>query len=72
MSAKAIREATGKTILNNYLKGSATLCKLAVVDENTSFEQALAANPWISQEVRIETTVYINFDRFILFLFFSL
>lgn len=50
MSAKAIREVTGKRLLN----GSLTTCaqsKFAAVDESTNFDQLVRDNPWLLQEV---------------------
>ncbi|XP_065349094.1 ATP-citrate synthase isoform X2 [Cloeon dipterum] len=52
MSAKAIREATGKDLLNRFLSPSsgAALCKFAAVDESTKWEALVAANPWLQTE----------------------
>lgn len=50
MSAKAIREVTGKRLLN----GSLTTCarsKFAAVDESTNFDHLVRDNPWLLQEV---------------------
>lgn len=51
MSAKAIREATGKDLLNKFLKGTASASRYAVVNEDTNFNDVVANNPWLSQEV---------------------
>jgi ATP citrate (pro-S)-lyase len=51
MSAKAIREATGKDLLNRFLKGSAIKSRFAVVNENSNFEDVINQNPWLKQEV---------------------
>lgn len=53
MSAKAIREASGKDLLNRLLDGSsgAAKCRFASVNENTQWSQLLVENPWL------ETTV---------------
>lgn len=52
MSAKAIREATGKDLLNKHLHGTkAAKCQFAVVDETTDFEKLIADNPWLTQKV---------------------
>ena len=52
MSAKAIREATGKDLLNRHLKcSSAVKSRFASVDENTNFTDLLNQNPWLGQEV---------------------
>ena len=50
MSAKAIREATGKQLLNRFLS-SANICKFAVVNEEDNIEDVFTRNPWIKQEV---------------------
>jgi ATP citrate (pro-S)-lyase len=58
MSAKAIREATGKELINKYLEGGSELgvakSRFASVNESTEWNQLLADNPWL------ETTVSTN------------
>lgn len=52
MSAKAIREATGKDLLNRHLHGTkAAKCEYAVVSENTNLDQLLQENPWLGRKV---------------------
>ena len=51
MSAKAISEASGKTILNKYLSEVASPCQLASVDENTSFNKLIIENSWLKTSV---------------------
>lgn len=53
MSAKAIREATGKDILNRTLnkESGAATSRFASVTSDTKWSDLLAANPWL------ETTV---------------
>lgn len=53
MSAKAIREATGKDLLNRLLdSGSgAARCKFAAVNESTNWNELVANNPWLQTEV---------------------
>lgn len=53
MSAKAIREASGKDLLNRLLDSTsgAAKCRFASVNENTQWNQLLVDNPWL------ETTV---------------
>lgn len=52
MSAKAIREATGKDLLNKHLKSSvAAKCQFAIVNENTKFADLLNENPWLETKV---------------------
>lgn len=51
MSAKAIREATGKDIINRHLAASgehgAAKCRFASVDETTQWPQLVADHPWL-------------------------
>lgn len=49
MSAKAIREATGKDILNRHLlnQPDATPCKFATVTQDTNWEELVVKNPWL-------------------------
>ena len=55
MSAKAIREATGKELINKYLENGSEVgvvkSRFASVDGSTDWSQLLADNPWL------ETTV---------------
>lgn len=55
MSAKAIREATGKELINKYLEGGNEVgvakSRFASITETTDWSQLLADNPWL------ETTV---------------
>lgn len=53
MSAKAIREATGKDLLNRLLDtdSGAARCKFAAVNESTNWNELIAANPWLQTEV---------------------
>ncbi|CAH1155490.1 unnamed protein product [Phaedon cochleariae] len=52
MSAKAIREATGKNIINKHLPGTtaAAQCRFASVDSETKFAELVANNPWLKTE----------------------
>ncbi|XP_054156443.1 ATP-citrate synthase-like [Oppia nitens] len=50
MSAKAIREATGKDLLNRYLKGTVSTSRFASVTEDTDFNDLIAQNPWLKHE----------------------
>lgn len=59
MSAKAIREVTGKRLLN----GSLTTCarsKFAAVDESTNFDHLVRDNPWLLQEVTSNNSSSFN------------
>lgn len=53
MSAKAIREATGKDILNRFLVtgAGAAHCRFASVNETTKWDQLLVENPWLQSTV---------------------
>ncbi|XP_060533463.1 ATP-citrate synthase isoform X2 [Cylas formicarius] len=52
MSAKAIREATGKNLINKYLGGNtaAAQCRFASVDPDTRFSELVSNNPWLKTE----------------------
>lgn len=52
MSAKAIREATGKDIINRQLtSGTAYVkCRFASVNENTNIVDLVNENPWLKTE----------------------
>ena len=52
MSAKAIREVTGKNLLNKCLEsGVAATAKFASVDASTDWDALLQDNPWLKTEV---------------------
>ena len=52
MSAKAIREATGKDFLNNELPaGVAAKARFASVSAHTDWDTLAAAHPWLNSEV---------------------
>jgi len=59
MSAKAIREATGKDLLNKFLKGSANKSRFAVVNEDSNIEDVISQNPWLKQEVNYYLFYYL-------------
>lgn len=52
MSAKAIREATGKDIINRHLSSdtAAVKCKFASVNPDTKFSDLVNDNPWLKTE----------------------
>lgn len=52
MSAKAIREATGKDLINrNLVKGTAAAkCRFVPIDEKTNWVDTVAENPWLKTE----------------------
>lgn len=62
MSAKAIREATGKELINKYLEGGNEIgvakSRFASVNETTDWNQLAVENPWL------ETTVSGNFNGY--------
>lgn len=63
MSAKAIREATGKELINKYLEGGDEVgvakSRFASVSETTDWSQLLVDHPWL------ETTVSFFFGFFL-------
>lgn len=66
MSAKAIREATGKDLLNRLLDTSsgAARCKFAAVNESTNWNELIANNPWLQTEVIFFFVILANEIRF--------
>lgn len=51
MSAKAINEATGKSLINKYLGETAAVqCRYASVNPDTKFSELVASNPWLKGE----------------------
>ena len=59
MSAKAIREETGKRILNAQLaNGVCAPCRFAAVTEDTDWNKLVSNNPWLLKEV-IENSSYL-------------
>lgn len=69
MSAKAIREATGKELINKYLEGGSDIgvaqSRCASVNEATQWNELLTANPWL------ETTVSKHYSLFITIMFLN-
>lgn len=63
MSAKAIREATGKELINKYLEDGKEIgvakSRFASVNETTDWNQLVVEHPWL------ETTVSGNFIEYI-------
>lgn len=59
MSAKAIREATGKDIINRLLQGDhgAAQCRFATVTETTQWPQLVQDNPWLETSVSIARSI---------------
>lgn len=57
MSAKAIREVTGKELINKYLGGAnetgVQKSRFAAVTESTDWNALVAANPWLESSVSI-------------------
>lgn len=53
MSAKAIREATGKDILNRLLDSSsgAAKCQFAAVNSETNWDHLRTTHPWLETSV---------------------
>ncbi|BES99753.1 unnamed protein product [Nesidiocoris tenuis] len=51
MSAKAIREATGKDLINRNLCTSALAkCRFAAISENTNWRDVVDENPWLKTQ----------------------
>ncbi|XP_014246746.1 ATP-citrate synthase [Cimex lectularius] len=51
MSAKAIREATGKDLLNRHLSSSSLAkCRFATVTESTNWSDLLNEHPWLKTQ----------------------
>lgn len=52
MSAKAIREATGKDLINRKLgnRTKAAKCRFVPIDENTNWNTIVDDNPWLKTE----------------------
>lgn len=60
MSAKAIREATGKDLLNRFLcSGALVKSRFAVVDQNSDWQKIVEENPWLLKEV--SSLLFITF-----------
>jgi ATP citrate (pro-S)-lyase len=53
MSAKAIREASGKDLINRNLPSgtAAAKCQFASVTEATDWTELLSSNPWLQTQV---------------------
>ena len=53
MSAKAIREATGKDLINRNLPSgtAAVKCQFAPVSEDTDWAELVSTYPWLKKEV---------------------
>ncbi|KAK2727041.1 hypothetical protein QYM36_007782 [Artemia franciscana] len=60
MSARAIREATGKDLLNRFLPdGSFAKCKFATVADETSWNELVETESWLSTGSRnVITGIY--------------
>lgn len=51
MSARAIREATGKNLINRHLAETAAVkCRFASVAPDTKFSDLIAENPWLKTD----------------------
>ncbi|KAI4454679.1 atp-citrate synthase [Holotrichia oblita] len=52
MSAKAIREAAGKELINRLLQAdtAAVRCKFASINSDTKFSEIVDTNPWLQSE----------------------
>jgi ATP citrate (pro-S)-lyase len=56
MSAKAIREASGKDLINRNLPTgtAAAKCQFASVTEATDWAELLSNNPWLQTQVNFK------------------
>lgn len=73
MSAKAIREATGKDILNRHLGNvaGAAPCKFASVTSETNWNELVQQNPWLETTVSIARPLASHFIMMIMFFPFA-
>jgi ATP citrate (pro-S)-lyase len=62
MSAKAIREASGKDLFNRNLEDSsgAAKCRFVSVDEKTQWGQLVIDNPWLETTVSVGLHIFIK------------
>lgn len=52
MSAKAIYESDGKTLLSKYLvNGSYVKNRFVVISKDSNWDDLMAENPWLKKEV---------------------
>lgn len=83
MSAKAIREATGKDLINRHLPAgtAAVKCNFASVDEGSNWDDLLLKESWLKTQVRLvfcsclvclENVIFASFLKFETILSFSL
>lgn len=68
MSAKAIREATGKDIINRHIgaNAGAAQSQFASVNEATNWNELVASNPWLETSVSFFFFFYFNFRFFVI------
>ena len=68
MSAKAILEAQGKSLMVKFLENSNYVKnKFAVVNRDTNWDELEKQNPWLKQEVRcvyLLHGLWINYEHF--------
>lgn len=67
MSAKAIREATGKDIINRHIgaNAGAAQSQFASVNESTNWNELIASNPWLETSVSFFFLLNFNFRFFV-------
>jgi len=66
MSAKAVREASGKDLLNRFLAATAIPSRFVSVDEKTNLKDLGNQYPWLTSQVCL---YLINFSVLFKFLF---
>lgn len=55
MSAKAIKEATGKDLINRHLQTQALAkCRFAAVTESTNWRDLVDEHPWLKTQVSFQ------------------
>jgi ATP citrate (pro-S)-lyase len=62
MSAKAIREASGKDLINRNLPSGTAVakCQFASVAHDTDWAELLSSNPWLqTQVISVSKFIYI-------------
>jgi len=62
MSAKAVREASGKDLINRNLPvGTAAVkCQFASVTEGVDWTELLLKNPWLKTQVKAQFVCKLN------------
>lgn len=72
MSAKAIYESDGKTLLSKYLDSSTTYVqnRFITITKESNWDELIEKNPWLKQEVsdlRVFSEYYLFKEEFLEF-----